>query len=338
MLAAAPRSDVNHRWPGCKAWALRSKLAQPRPRLRSVSDERTPGGVSRRDLFGLGLSRVRERFDAELPEALAAQMRRPERVAEPLSAAWEVAPPGGSQRFTAAAAKRIVEACGVAEGERVLDAACGQGEVALAAARRGAQVTAVDFATAPLDRGRELAAAEGLDVDWLEQDALDLQLGDGWFDRSLSGFGVIWATDPPRGIRELFRVTRPGGTVGFTTWTNVGFFGGLLRLARTEGLLPAGHSPSAWGRDERVRQDIEPVAADLELQPRQLELEVGDAQALWDLVGHSAAPMARGLALRGEQDRTRVENDLARLVSDASEDGRTVFARYLEVVAKVPVV
>ncbi|MDQ3644279.1 MAG: methyltransferase domain-containing protein [Actinomycetota bacterium] len=303
-----------------------------------MSDERTPGGVSRRDLLGLGLSRVRERFDAELPEALATQMRRPERRAEPPWVAWDVAPPEDSQRFTAVAAGRLVEAGGVSEGERVLDLACGQGEVAVAAARRGAQVTAVDFARSPLDRGRELAAAEGLDIDWLEQDALDLQLGDGWFDRSLSGFGVIWATDPPRGIQELFRVTRPGGTVGFTTWTNIGFFGGLLRLARDEGLLPGGRSPSAWGRDERVRQDIEPMASDLELNPRQLELDLGDAQALWDLVGHSAAPMARLLARRSDQDRERVESDVIRLAGDGSEDGRTVSARYLEVVAAVPAV
>ncbi len=303
-----------------------------------MSSERTPGQVSRRDLFGLGLSRVRDRFDAELPEVLAAQMRRPERVAEPPSAAWDVPPPEGSQRFTAVAAECLVQACGVTEGERVLDVACGQGEVALAAARRGAQVTAVDLAPAPLHEGRRLAAAEGLEVDWLEQDAVDLQLGNGWFDRSLSGFGVIWATEPPRAIQELFRVTRPGGTVGFTTWTNVGFLGALLRLARDEGLLPAGHSPSAWGRDERVRQDIEPMAAGLEVTARQLEFDVGEAQALWEFVGHSIAPMAGRLALRSDHDRTRVCNDVARLVSDASGDGRTVSARYLEVVTEVPAV
>lgn len=301
-----------------------------------MSEERAPGGVSRRDLLGLGLSRVRERFDAELPYALAAELRRPQQASEPPPAAWDVAPPAGSRRFTAAAADRLVEACGVSEGERVLDVACGQGEVALAAARRGAEVTAVDSAPAPLERGRDLAGAEGLEIDWLEQDALDLPAGDGWFDRSLSGFGVIWTSDPRRAIGELFRVTRPGGSVGYTSWTNVGFVGSLLRLARDEGLLPFGHLPSALGRDERVRQDIEPIAPELELGSYELDLDLPDAGALWDLVDHSVAPLARGLPLRGERDRIRLENGVAQLMRDASGDGRTVSARYLEVVAPVP--
>ena len=176
-----------------------------------MADER----VSRRDLFGLGLSRVRERFDAEIPEALAAQARRAaRRPSEPAWAAWDVPPPEGSERFTRAAAEGLVQACGTQADERVLDWGCGQGEVALAAARRGAQVTAVDFAAGPLERAWDMAEDEALEVDWIEQDGLDLPLGNSWFDRSLSGFGVVWSHDVPAAVREMFRVTRPGGTVG----------------------------------------------------------------------------------------------------------------------------
>jgi len=186
-----------------------------------VADEKPGQRVSRRDMFGLlGLGRIRQRFDEEIPDALAAQARRSAgRGSEPAWAAWDVPPPEGSERFTRVAAESLVEACGVRKDERVLDWGCGQGEVALAAARRGAQVTAIDFAAGPLERAWDLAEDEALDIEWLEQDGLDLVLGNSWFDRSLSGFGVIWSHDVPAAVREMFRVTRPGGTVGLTSWT-----------------------------------------------------------------------------------------------------------------------
>jgi len=301
-----------------------------------VSDE---GRVSRRGLFGLGLSRIRDRFDEEIPEALAAQARRAGgRSAEPVWAAWDVAPPEGSERFTRAAAEGLVDACGVKEGERVLDWGCGQGEVALAAARSGARVTAVDFAAGPLERALHLAEDEKLEIEWLEQDGLDLSLGNSWFDRSLSGFGVIWSHDVPAAAREMFRVTRPGGTVGFTTWTNLGFYGGFLRLARNNELMPKGPSPSAWARDERLRQDIEPYAAQMKASARSLELELDGHEALWDLVAQSAAPVARRLAQLPGEDRAAVEGEVRALAQDETEDSGTVTAHYLEVVAEVPAV
>ena len=304
-----------------------------------MADEKSGQRVSRRDLFGLGLSRIRERFDEEIPDALAAQARRSSgRTREPAWAAWDVPPPEGSERFTRAAAEGLVDACGVKEDERVLDWGCGQGEVALAAARRGAQVTAVDFAAGPLERAWDLAEDEALEIEWLEQDGLDLVLGSSWFDRCLSGFGVIWSHDVPAALREMFRVTRPGGTVGFTTWTNLGFYGELLRLASDHELLPAGPSPSAWGRDERLRQDITPYAVELNVSARSLQLEIGSADALWDFVAQSAAPVARRLAQLPGEARARVEGEVRTLARDEAQDHGAVTARYLEVVAEVPAV
>jgi len=222
----------------------------------------------------------------------------------------------------------------VKEGERVLDWGCGQGEVALAAARLGAQVTAVDFAAGPLERAWDLAEEEHLEVEWLEQDGLDLLLGNSWFDRSLSGFGVIWSSDVPAAVRELFRVTRPGGTVGFTTWSTRGFLGDVLRVVREHDLLPPGSSPAAWGWDEGLRQDFAPYASTIGVETRNLELRLSDDDALWDLVAQTAAPGARGLAELPTEDRERVEGEIRALVHDSG----VVTARFLEVVAEVPAV
>jgi len=287
-------------------------------------------------MFGrLGLSRIRERFDEEMPDALAAQAREARKSpSEPAWAAWDVPPPEDSERFTRAAAEALVEACGVKEGERVLDWGCGQGEVALAAARVGAQVTAVDFAAGPLERAWDLAEEEHLEVEWLEQDGLDLLLGNSWFDRSLSGFGVIWSSDVPGAVRELFRVTRPGGTVGFTTWSTRGFLGEVLRVVREHDLLPPGSSPAAWGWDEGLRQDFAPYAATITVETRELELRLEDDDALWDLVAQAAAPAARALAELPGEDRERVEGEIRALVPGSG----AVTARFLEVVAEVPAV
>ncbi len=80
------------------------------------------------------------------------------------------------------------------------------------------------------------------------------------------------------------------------------------------------------------------MAADLECDARELELDLGDPDALWDLVGHSVAPVARSLAQRPEHERARVENEVVRLVRDAAADSGTFSARYLEIVARVAAV
>ena len=298
-----------------------------------MSDERPGRRVSRRDMFGLlGLSRIRERFDEEMPDALAAQAR--EAAGRSAAAAWDVPPPEDSERFTAAAAEGLVAACGVKEGERVLDWGCGQGEVALAAARLGAHVTAVDLAAGPLERAWDLAEDEELEIEWLEQDGLDLMLGDSWFDRALSGFGVIWSRDVPAAVRELFRVTRPGGSVGFTTWSNRGFFGEVLRVSREHDLLPPGPSPSAWGWDEGLREQFAHYTESLQVQTRELDLGMADDDALWDFIAQAAAPVARRLADLSAEDRGQVEDEVRALMRPPGP----VPARYLEVVAAVPAV
>ena len=78
-------------------------------------------------------------------------------------------------------------------GDRVLDVACGSGNTAIAAARCFAEVTGIDFVPALLERGRVRAAAEFLDVEFVEGDAQELPFEDGSFDVVLSTFGAMFA-------------------------------------------------------------------------------------------------------------------------------------------------
>jgi demethylmenaquinone methyltransferase / 2-methoxy-6-polyprenyl-1,4-benzoquinol methylase len=112
---------------------------------------------------------------------------------------------GLDQRWRRETVKAVVR-----PGDRVLDAACGTGDLAIIAAKAGAKVTGLDFSEAMLERARRKAA----DVDWIRGDLLALPFEDESFDAATVGFGVRNVADLPRAIEELRRVLRSGGRIG----------------------------------------------------------------------------------------------------------------------------
>jgi ubiquinone/menaquinone biosynthesis C-methylase UbiE len=124
-----------------------------------------------------------------------------------------------------AAAEVLVERAGVEPGMDVLDVATGSGNTAVPAVKRGARVTGVDLDPELLDMARERVADLGFEVDWVEGDPEDLPFEDASFDRVLS----MIAPPSERAAAEMRRVCRPGGVVGFCSWTSDDF---ELRIAR----------------------------------------------------------------------------------------------------------
>ena len=134
-------------------------------------------------------------------------------------AAWasgDYAPVGTRLLLTA---ELLCEAVDLRAGQQVLDVACGNGNAALAAARRFCQVTGIDYVPALLERARQRAEAEGLEVAFQEADAEALPFSDASFDVVLSTCGAMFAPDQERTAAELLRVCRPGGRVGMVNWT-----------------------------------------------------------------------------------------------------------------------
>lgn len=126
--------------------------------------------------------------------------------------------------FTGPYGDEALRLLGSVDGRRVLDVAAGSGAFSLRAARLGAEVTATDFAPGMVEFLRERFASEGLDrctTDVMDGQALDL--ADDTFDFSASMFGVFFFPDMDRGLRELVRVTRPGGQVCVSVWRLEGF-------------------------------------------------------------------------------------------------------------------
>jgi demethylmenaquinone methyltransferase / 2-methoxy-6-polyprenyl-1,4-benzoquinol methylase len=109
----------------------------------------------------------------------------------------------------------------VRKGDRVLDACCGTGDLAIAARSRGAGVVGLDFSEAMLERARTKSS----DIEWIRGDVLALPFDDASFDAVTVGFGVRNVDDLKAGLGELRRVLRPGGRVG------------ILEITRPRGAL-----------------------------------------------------------------------------------------------------
>jgi demethylmenaquinone methyltransferase/2-methoxy-6-polyprenyl-1,4-benzoquinol methylase len=123
---------------------------------------------------------------------------------------------GLDQRWRRAAVQAVVR-----PGDRVLDACCGTGDLAVAAAAAGGRVTGVDFSRPMLDRARRKAP----EIGWVEGDALALPFADAAFDAATVGFGVRNLADLDGGLRELRRVLHPGGRLA------------ILEITRPQGIL-----------------------------------------------------------------------------------------------------
>jgi demethylmenaquinone methyltransferase / 2-methoxy-6-polyprenyl-1,4-benzoquinol methylase len=106
--------------------------------------------------------------------------------------------------------RRLTAEAVVRPGDRVLDACCGTGDLALAAARAGGRVTGVDFSAEMLARAERKAP----EFDWVQADAAALPFPDGSFETVTVGFGIRNLADLEAGLRELARVLVPGGRLG----------------------------------------------------------------------------------------------------------------------------
>src|SRR5438876_8240803 len=106
--------------------------------------------------------------------------------------------------------RRLTAEAVVRPGDRVLDACCGTGDLALAAGRAGGRVTGLDFSERMLERARRKSSS----IEWVRGDLLELPFEDASFDAATVGFGVRNVADLERALGELARVLGSGGGLG----------------------------------------------------------------------------------------------------------------------------
>jgi SAM-dependent methyltransferase len=187
------------------------------------------------------------------------------------------------------AAGELCDACAVSAGQEVLDVAAGDGNFTLACAREGASVVASDLAPSMVERGWARSQAEGYDIEWVEADVESLPFPDASFDCVGSNFGAMIAPHPARVASELFRVVRPGNTVGLTAWVPDGVFSELFAIGRRFSPPPPGTPRSEdWGVEAIVRARLGELAAHVECERRALRWTAESPAALETELADSA--------------------------------------------------
>jgi ubiquinone/menaquinone biosynthesis C-methylase UbiE len=170
-------------------------------------------------------------------------------------ATWESGDFGEIARSIENFAEQFMKRQPLRPGARVLDVACGTGNLAVIAAQHGCLVHGIDIASNLIVQARDRAAEGGLSILFEEGDAEALPYRDASFDLAVSMFGVMFTPQPAKIAAELRRVTRPGGQIALANWTPEGFIGKMFGVFKAHlPPPPAGvPSPMEWGTEPVVQ-------------------------------------------------------------------------------------
>ena len=220
----------------------------------------------------------------------------------------------------------------------MLDVACGAGQIAIPAARAGAQVTGIDIATNSIEAARSRARAEGVEARFEEGDAEAIAYEDGSFDLVVSLIGAMFAPRPERVAAELVRVCRPGGRIAMANWTPGGFVGEMFKvIGRHVPPPPLMAPPVKWGDDATIHERFRDGVARLETRKRLYPMRYPfPPRDVVDFFQAYYGPVNRAFASLEVDGQEALHQDLEQLWSDHNQarDGSTqVEAEYLEVVA-----
>ena len=232
--------------------------------------------------------------------------------------------------------ERLCETLDVRSGQRVLDVAAGNGNVSLAAARRFCDVTSTDYVPALLERGRQRAESEGLEISFREADAEQLPFDDASFDVITSSFGVMFAPDQDRAAAEMLRVIRPGGKIGLANWTPDSFIGQLFKTLGKHLPPPAGlKSPALWGTIDRLHELFEGDSNTIEITRETYVWRYKSPRHWLELWREVYGPLQKAFGALDATAREQLAIDLLALIdrNNVADDGTMVVpAEYLEVV------
>jgi SAM-dependent methyltransferase len=255
-----------------------------------------------------------------------------------LKSTWESGDYGHFARPLVQGAMEFLARLSVAPGTRVLDVACGAGQIAIPMARAGAEVIGVDIASNQIVQARARAQAEGVRVRFDEGDAEDLPYADASFDLVVSLIGAMFAPRPERVAAELLRVCRPGGRIVMANWTPNGFVGLMFKtMAKHVPPSPNMPSPLLWGDETVVSERLGKGTMKLSFARRLYPIHYAfPPSEVVEFFRAYYGPTNRAFAALDVDGQARLRTDLERLWSEDNQatDGSTRQSpEYLEVIA-----
>ena len=255
-----------------------------------------------------------------------------------LKSMWMAGDFGQIAKVIEAAAEDFVTSLGLKPGDRVLDVACGSGNLTIPAAKTGATVTGVDIATNLLEQAAARAESEALKIKLDEGDAENLPYDDGAFDVVVTMYGAMFAPRPELVSSELVRVCKPGGRIAMANWTPNGFLGQMFKVNGKHVPPPPNMpSPIKWGDEETVRERLRDGISDLKFTRSMCAFKFPFEPAeVVEFFRKYYGPTQRAFGALDENGQAALRKELEQLWSDNNKatDGTThVEAEYLEVVA-----
>ncbi len=256
-----------------------------------------------------------------------------------LKATWMSGNYGTIAEYLEPGAMEFLSRIPIEPGTRVLDVACGAGQISIPAARAGAKVVGVDIATNLIDQARARASAENLDARFEESDAEMLPFEDGTFDIVVSLIGAMFAPRPELVAAEMTRVCRPGGKIIMGNWTPDGFVGKTFKIngkhVPPPSLMPA---PVEWGDEETVRERFKNGVSHLKLSRRFYPIEFPfPPSKVVEFFREYLGPTLKAFAALDAEKQLALRQDLENLWTEynTATDGTTsLMSEYLEVVAQ----
>jgi ubiquinone/menaquinone biosynthesis C-methylase UbiE len=231
--------------------------------------------------------------------------------------------------------EQLCESLDLRPGARVLDVAAGNGNASLAAARRWASVTSTDYVPELLERGRERASAERLDISFRTADAEALPFADHSFDVVVSTFGVMFTANHDRAAGELLRVCRPGGKIGLANWTPDGFIGEMFRILGGYIAPPPGtRPPPQWGLLARI-EEMFAAHADIRAERRVFHFRYRSPEHWLHIFRSYYGPTLKAFAALPATAQATLEEDLlanVRQFNHAGDGTMVVPSEYLEAI------
>jgi SAM-dependent methyltransferase len=243
-------------------------------------------------------------------------------------------------RYLEPHAEVLATDAGIGPGQSVLDVAAGNGNFAIAAARRGASVTATDITPRMIELGHERTAEQGLEIDWREADAEGLPFADASFDVVASVFGAMFAPQPDRVVAEFFRVVKPDGVIAMANYAPNGFLAQMSDLMQKYSLAPPGGadlpSPFAWGNIDIVRRRFQGRTSSLRVEPRTVSFtfsSLEEGMSFWRRTNPPFIALERLLPPERYDDLVSEATELMRQLNRNPDGALRLDSEYLSIVA-----